>query len=130
MRCPTVKYNRRVRAGRGFTLTELKVRIDCAIPIPSPLASKGQDKPVSLRPLDRKKPEREEKKRVMRFFLVLTNPTGGRYLQVPGSHHRYLCRLPPTEPERGEPCRQRRPPQGLQGAPHPPPPQVQRPQEG
>jgi ribosomal protein L13E len=26
VRCPTVKYNRRVRAGRGFTLTELKVR--------------------------------------------------------------------------------------------------------
>jgi len=24
VRCPTVKYNRRVRAGRGFTLTELK----------------------------------------------------------------------------------------------------------
>lgn len=25
VRCPTVKYNRRVRAGRGFSLTELKV---------------------------------------------------------------------------------------------------------
>jgi len=25
VRCPTIKYNRRVRAGRGFTLTELKV---------------------------------------------------------------------------------------------------------
>jgi large subunit ribosomal protein L13e len=25
VRCPTVKYNRRVRAGRGFTLAELKV---------------------------------------------------------------------------------------------------------
>ena len=25
MRCPTVKYNRRVRAGRGFTFAELKV---------------------------------------------------------------------------------------------------------
>lgn len=24
VRCPTVKYNRKVRAGRGFTLTELK----------------------------------------------------------------------------------------------------------
>jgi large subunit ribosomal protein L13e len=24
VRCPTLKYNRRVRAGRGFTLTELK----------------------------------------------------------------------------------------------------------
>ncbi|KAL9617491.1 MAG: hypothetical protein Q9160_007702 [Pyrenula sp. 1 TL-2023] len=24
VRCPTIKYNRRVRAGRGFTLTELK----------------------------------------------------------------------------------------------------------
>jgi len=26
VRCPTVKYNRRVRAGRGFSLAELKVR--------------------------------------------------------------------------------------------------------
>ena len=26
MRCPTIKYNRRVRAGRGFTFAELKVR--------------------------------------------------------------------------------------------------------
>lgn len=26
MRCPTIKYNRKVRAGRGFTLAELKVR--------------------------------------------------------------------------------------------------------
>ena len=26
MRCPTIKYNRRVRAGRGFSLAELKVR--------------------------------------------------------------------------------------------------------
>lgn len=26
VRCPTIKYNRKVRAGRGFTLTELKVR--------------------------------------------------------------------------------------------------------
>jgi hypothetical protein len=26
VRCPTIKYNRRVRAGRGFTLAELKVR--------------------------------------------------------------------------------------------------------
>lgn len=25
VRCPTIKYNRRVRAGRGFTLAELKV---------------------------------------------------------------------------------------------------------
>ncbi|KAK0117605.1 60S ribosomal protein L13 [Cadophora gregata] len=25
VRCPTLKYNRRVRAGRGFTITELKV---------------------------------------------------------------------------------------------------------
>ena len=25
VRCPTLKYNRRVRAGRGFTLDELKV---------------------------------------------------------------------------------------------------------
>lgn len=25
VRCPTIKYNRRVRAGRGFTLEELKV---------------------------------------------------------------------------------------------------------
>jgi large subunit ribosomal protein L13e len=25
VRCPTIKYNRRVRAGRGFTLLELKV---------------------------------------------------------------------------------------------------------
>jgi hypothetical protein len=25
VRCPTVKYNRRSRAGRGFTLQELKV---------------------------------------------------------------------------------------------------------
>ncbi|TQS33297.1 hypothetical protein Golomagni_06363, partial [Golovinomyces magnicellulatus] len=28
VRCPTVKYNRKVRAGRGFTLAELKVRFD------------------------------------------------------------------------------------------------------
>ena len=27
VRCPTVKYNRRVRAGRGFSLAELKVRL-------------------------------------------------------------------------------------------------------
>lgn len=27
MRCPTQKYNRRVRAGRGFSLQELKVRL-------------------------------------------------------------------------------------------------------
>ena len=27
VRCPTFKYNSRVRAGRGFTLEELKVRI-------------------------------------------------------------------------------------------------------
>lgn len=26
VRCPTIKYNRRARAGRGFTLVELKVR--------------------------------------------------------------------------------------------------------
>jgi large subunit ribosomal protein L13e len=26
VRCPTLKYNRRARAGRGFTLHELKVR--------------------------------------------------------------------------------------------------------
>lgn len=26
VRCPTIKYNRRVRAGRGFSLAELKVR--------------------------------------------------------------------------------------------------------
>lgn len=26
MRCPTIKYNRRLRLGRGFTLAELKVR--------------------------------------------------------------------------------------------------------
>lgn len=25
VRCPTLKYNRRVRSGRGFTLAELKV---------------------------------------------------------------------------------------------------------
>ena len=25
VRCPTIKYNRRVRAGRGFTLAEMKV---------------------------------------------------------------------------------------------------------
>ena len=25
VRCPTIKYNRKVRAGRGFTLAELKV---------------------------------------------------------------------------------------------------------
>lgn len=25
VRCPTIKYNRRVRAGRGFTIAELKV---------------------------------------------------------------------------------------------------------
>lgn len=29
VRCPTIKYNRKVRAGRGFTLTELKVRFYC-----------------------------------------------------------------------------------------------------
>ncbi|KAG6094785.1 hypothetical protein E4U30_003033 [Claviceps sp. LM220 group G6] len=28
VRCPTIKYNRKVRAGRGFTLTELKVRYE------------------------------------------------------------------------------------------------------
>ena len=27
VRCPTIKYNRKVRAGRGFTLAELKVRL-------------------------------------------------------------------------------------------------------
>ncbi len=27
VRCPTIKYNRRARAGRGFTLVELKVRL-------------------------------------------------------------------------------------------------------
>jgi large subunit ribosomal protein L13e len=27
VRCPTIKHNRRVRAGRGFTLAELKVRV-------------------------------------------------------------------------------------------------------
>lgn len=27
VRCPTVKYNTKVRAGRGFTLEELKVKI-------------------------------------------------------------------------------------------------------
>lgn len=26
VRCPSIKYNRKVRAGRGFTLAELKVR--------------------------------------------------------------------------------------------------------
>ncbi len=26
VRCPTIKYNTKVRAGRGFTLDELKVR--------------------------------------------------------------------------------------------------------
>lgn len=28
VRCPSLKYNRRVRAGRGFTLEELKVRFN------------------------------------------------------------------------------------------------------
>lgn len=27
VRCPTIKHNRRVREGRGFTIEELKVRI-------------------------------------------------------------------------------------------------------
>ncbi|WDK22602.1 ribosomal protein L13e [Colletotrichum graminicola] len=27
VRCPTIRYNRKVRAGRGFSLDELKVRI-------------------------------------------------------------------------------------------------------
>jgi large subunit ribosomal protein L13e len=26
VRCPSIKYNRKVRAGRGFSLAELKVR--------------------------------------------------------------------------------------------------------
>lgn len=28
VRCPTFKYNSKIRAGRGFTLDELKVRFD------------------------------------------------------------------------------------------------------
>lgn len=32
MRCPTIKYNRRVRAGRGFSLAELKVRLNLNMP--------------------------------------------------------------------------------------------------
>ena len=31
VRCPTIKYNTRVRAGRGFTLDELKVMFCCTI---------------------------------------------------------------------------------------------------
>ena len=30
VRCPTFKYNTRVRAGRGFTLDELKVSLEAA----------------------------------------------------------------------------------------------------
>jgi len=29
--CPTIKYNRRVRAGRGFSIAELKVHHDIAL---------------------------------------------------------------------------------------------------
>jgi len=32
VRCPTIKYNRKVRAGRGFTFAELKVRNNSAGP--------------------------------------------------------------------------------------------------
>lgn len=32
VRCPSLKYNRRVRAGRGFTLEELKVRYNSLSP--------------------------------------------------------------------------------------------------
>jgi len=31
VRCPTIKYNTKLRAGRGFTLEELKVRLRCCI---------------------------------------------------------------------------------------------------
>ena len=31
VRCPTIKYNTKLRAGRGFTLEELKVYIGCII---------------------------------------------------------------------------------------------------
>jgi large subunit ribosomal protein L13e len=34
VRCPTIKYNRRVRAGRGFTLEELKVFLHCNLNYP------------------------------------------------------------------------------------------------
>ena len=29
VRCPTIKYNTKLRAGRGFTLEELKVLLFC-----------------------------------------------------------------------------------------------------
>ena len=32
--CPTFKYNSRVRAGRGFTLEELKVYVHCRVRLP------------------------------------------------------------------------------------------------
>ena len=31
VRCPTIKHNRRLRAGKGFTLAELKVRLTILI---------------------------------------------------------------------------------------------------
>lgn len=34
VRCPSIKYNRRVRAGRGFSLAELKVRLLLTPPEP------------------------------------------------------------------------------------------------
>ena len=39
VRCPTNKYNRKARAGRGFTLMELKVRIPRTHDVPSNLPS-------------------------------------------------------------------------------------------
>lgn len=33
VRCPTIKYNRRSRAGRGFTLQELKVSLSVTRPV-------------------------------------------------------------------------------------------------
>lgn len=51
--------------------------------------------------------------------------TGGRHPAQAGAHHRYLRRPAPPEPLRGVTQGQRRAPEGLQGPPHPLPPQEQ-----
>lgn len=45
VRCPTIKYNRKVRAGRGFTLTELKVRRRPPPPCPHGRQRREPDSP-------------------------------------------------------------------------------------
>ena len=54
VRCPTIKYNRRVRAGRGFTLLELKVHTQMAPQLrtrkaiqPAMILTHGSRKPQS-----------------------------------------------------------------------------------